>query len=139
MTTKQNKNRPSNFVILTVQAVKPSEGVRLTPNGDCLVKARTFKSMGKTKDGETYKPSLFVDIQHWNEGDAPDAVAEFIGTISKGDLVTVKGQLAYEEWTDADGNTRQSMSIWVNEIEPFVYDNDASVGSAAVAEENNFI
>ena len=51
-------------------------------------------------------PTLWVVASVW--GTVAEAVAD---TSQKGDLVTVSGQLALDEWTDADGVVRTDLVI----------------------------
>ena len=127
MATKSNKNRPSNYFIVTARAYRSNEdtgGVQLTKNGQPIAKCRASVSMGKDKEGE-YKPSMWVELVGFTrEGDDPNEVTEAVGALEAGDYVTVKGRLAMEEWTGDDDVTRQSLTIWVQSIEPFSFDND---------------
>jgi single-stranded DNA-binding protein len=127
MATKSNKNRPSNYFIVTARAYRSGEdtgGVQLTKNGQPIAKCRASVSMGKDKEGE-YKPSMWVELVGFTrEGDDPNEVTEAVGALEAGDYVTVKGRLAMEEWTGDDDVTRQSFTIWVQSIEPFSFDND---------------
>jgi hypothetical protein len=127
MATKSNKNRPSNYFIVTARAYRSDEdtgGVKLTKNGQPIAKCRASVSMGKDKEGE-YKPSMWVELVGFTrEGDDPNEVTEAVGALEAGDYVTVKGRFAMEEWTGDDDVTRQSFTIWVQSIEPFSFDND---------------
>jgi len=126
MATKSNKNRPSNYFIITARAYRSNEdsgGVQLTKNGQPIAKCRASISMGKDKEGE-YKPSMWVELVGFTrEGDDPNEVTEAVGALESGDYVTVKGRFAMEEWTGDDDVTRQSFTIWVQSIEPFSFDN----------------
>ncbi len=126
MATKSNKNRPSNYFIITARAYRSNEdsgGVQLTKNGQPIAKCRASISMGKDKEGE-YKPSMWVELVGFTrEGDDPNEVTEAVGALEAGDYVTVKGRFAMEEWTGDDDVTRQSFTIWVQSIEPFSFDN----------------
>ena len=127
MATKSNKNRPSNYFIVTARAFRKEGddgGVQLTKNGQPIAKCRASVSMGKDQSGE-YRPSMWVELVGYTpEGDNANKATEAVGALETGDYVTVKGRLAMEEWTGDDGVTRQSFTIWVQSIEPFSFDND---------------
>ena len=139
MATKSNKNRPSNYFIVTARAFRKDGedgGVQLTKNGQPIAKCRASVSMGKDKEGE-YKPSMWVELVGFTrEGDDPNEVTEAVGALEAGDYVTVKGRLAMEEWTGDDDVTRQSLTIWVQSIEPFSFDNDEDQGDEEDDEED---
>ena len=128
MPTK-NTNRPSNYYIVTARAFRKEgevTGVQLTKSGQPIAKCRASISMGKDRDTNEYKPSMWIELVGYTaKGDTPNEVTEAVGALQTGDYVTVKGRLAMEEWTGDDGVTRQSHTLWVNAIEPFSFDNDA--------------
>lgn len=128
MATKSNKNRPSNYFIVTARAFRKDGedgGVQLTKNGQPIAKCRASVSMGKDQSGE-YRPSMWLELVGYTpKGDDANEVTEAVGELQTGNYVTVKGRLAMEEWTGDDGVTRQSFTLWVNAIEPFSFDNDA--------------
>jgi single-stranded DNA-binding protein len=124
-----NTNRPSNYFIVTARAFRKEGedgGVQLTKNGQPIAKCRASVSMGKDRDTNEYKPSMWIELVGYTaKGDDANAVTEAVGELQTGEYVTVKGRLAMEEWTGDDGVTRQSFTLWVNAIEPFSFDNDA--------------
>ena len=130
MATKNTSNtRPSNYVIFTLRAHRKDGddgGVQVSPNtGQPFAKSRASLSMGKNPDG-SYKPSMWFELMGYTpekEGDIPNEVTEAVGALQKGDYVTVKGRLSYEEWTGQDGAVRTTNTIWVQSIEPFVFEN----------------
>ena len=127
MATKSNTNRPSNYFIVTARAFRKEGedgGVQLTKNGQPIAKCRASVSMGKDRDTNEYKPSMWIELVGYTaKGDDANAVTEAVGELQTGEYVTVKGRLAMEEWTGDDGVTRQSYTLWVNAIEEFVFDN----------------
>jgi len=129
MATKSNTNRPSNYFIVTARAFRKEGedgGVQFTKNGQPIAKCRASVSMGRDRDTNEYKPSMWLELVGYTpDGDTPNEVTESVGALQTGDYVTVKGRLAMEEWTGDDGVTRQSFTLWVNAIEPFSFDNDA--------------
>ncbi len=136
-----NKNRPSNYVIFTLRVHRKDGddgGVQVSPNsGQPFAKCRASLSMGKDAN-DNYKPSMWFELMGYTrEGDIPDEVTEAVGALQKGDYVTVKGRLSYEEWTGDDGNVRTTNTIWVQSIEPFVFENGNS--APAEAEEDGFV
>lgn len=132
-----NNNRPSNYVIFTLRAHRKDGddgGVQVSPNsGQPFAKCRASLSMGKDADGN-YKPSQWFELMGYTrEGDIPNEVTESVGALKKGDYVTVKGRLGYDEWTGEDGQVRTTNTIWVQSIEPFAFEqNDSNGGGAPV-------
>jgi single-stranded DNA-binding protein len=114
-----------NFVKLTGRIGTEPEP-RYTADGNLWVKARVSISMGKADDGQ-YKPSLWLTAKAFTrDGDA--TLPEALNNLKKGDLVTLSGRLAYEEYTTAKGEKRSDLSLLVNKIEP------VSVAEPAAAE-----
>ena len=64
----QNKNRPSNYVILTLQAIADSE-TQFGPSGKAWSHVRAFLSQGKNED-DSYKPSIFFEVKAFTKKDA---------------------------------------------------------------------
>lgn len=127
MPTNNNKNRPSNYFIVTARAFRKEGedgGVQLTKNGQPIAKCRASVSMGKDRETDQYKPSMWLELVGYTaEGDDANAITEAVGALQTGEYVTVKGRLAMEEWTGDDDVARQSYTLWVNAIEPFSFDN----------------
>tara|TARA_Y100000588_G_scaffold224279_1_gene238263 strand:+ start:423 stop:845 length:423 start_codon:yes stop_codon:yes gene_type:complete len=58
-------------------------------------------------------------------------IAEYL---KKGSQVYVEGKLRSNQWTDSDGNSRQSLSIMVNNIQLLGYSKSADETSSKTAE-----
>lgn len=108
------KREFANEVRLTVHLSTPE--MRYTADGRVWTRARAFLSMGKDKDGK-YKPSLWLTIKAFVSRDGDDSLPYALNSFDKGDLVTVKGRLAYEEYTNAKGETRGELILIASAIE----------------------
>lgn len=129
MATKHNKdlsNQPSNYVIITLQAVTDGE-VKYAQSGKPYATVRAFLSQGKVKDSDEYKPSIFFNVKAFSKNDDVSALVQSVGDLVKKDRFTVKGNLAMEEWTGQDGAKRQQLVIFAKSIEPFCFDNEETV------------
>jgi len=126
MATKNNsnKNRPSNYVILTLRSIASGEG-RFTNNGKAMSKVRAFLSQGKEKDSDEYKPSIFFDVMAISKDENTTLVIDAIAAVTNKSHYTVKGNLAMEEWTDKDGVKHQKLVIFAQSVEPFSFANEA--------------
>lgn len=110
--------KSSDFVMLTLKAIKEGGSMDFTPTGKARGKVSAMLSTGKDANGE-YKPPLFVDVVHVSKDDTATPVIEAISQFQKGDTFTVKGALKMDEWDGQDGLKHHSFSIWANSIEPF--------------------
>jgi single-stranded DNA-binding protein len=127
------KPRFSNFVILTVQAASDGES-RFAGNGNLWASIRAFMSQGKDDQGN-YKPSLWFTVKGFTTKDGDQSVPEAIQAYTKGEKFTVKGRLGLEEWTDSEGNTRQSYVIYASHIEPFANGNGSDTNAGTLDDE----
>ncbi len=119
------RNRPSNYVILTLRAVNDGES-RFAKSGFPFAKVRAFLSQGKDKDTGEYKPSVFFDVLAFSKDEHMSDPCAAISQIVKKDMLTVKGNLAMEEWTGKeDGVKRQQLVIFASSVEPFVFAENA--------------
>jgi single-stranded DNA-binding protein len=109
---------PSDFVMLTLKAIKDGGSMDFTPTGKARGKVSAMLSTGRDASGQ-YKPPLFLDIAHVSKDDQPNAVIEALSGLQKGAFFTVKGAFKMDEWDGADGATHHSFSIWANSLEPF--------------------
>lgn len=117
MSNPSSKDKPKfvNFAKLTVRVGTEPEA-RYTAAGNLWVKDRVSLGMGKTDDGH-YKPSLWLTAKAFTrEGDA--SLPEQLNNLHKGDVVTLSGRLAYEEYATATGEKRSELSVLVNKVEP---------------------
>jgi len=125
MAANQNfKNRPSNYVILTLMAISAGE-MKVSQAGHPFSFVRAFLSQGKDKDGE-YKPSLFFDVKAFSKDDSIPALVQSIADVQNRERFTVKGRLGMEEWTGQDGEKHQKMVVFALTTEPFVFDENAA-------------
>jgi single-stranded DNA-binding protein len=110
--------QPSDFVMLTLKAIKDGGSMDFTSTGKARGKVPAMLSIGKDANGE-YKPPLFLDVAHVSKDDSPNAIIEAIAGLKKGEYFTVKGAFKMSEWDGQDGLPHHSFSIWANSIEPF--------------------
>jgi single-stranded DNA-binding protein len=133
MAANDYKNRPSNYVILTLRAIADGEA-QFAQSGKPWAKVRAFLSQGKDKATGEYRPSIFFDVKAFSDtAEMSDPVAA-ISQIANKDHFTVKGRLGMEEWTGQDGVTHQKLVIFANSIEPFHFANEAGATDEAVEE-----
>jgi single-stranded DNA-binding protein len=127
MATNSNfKNRPSNYIILTLMAIAAGE-MKFSQAGHPFAFTRAFLSQGKDKVSGEYKPSLFFDVKAFSKDDSVTAIVQSIADIQNKDRFTVKGRLGMEEWTGQDGVKHQKMVVFALSIEPFLFDENAAV------------
>ena len=129
MAANDFKNRPSNYVILTLQAVADGES-KFAESGKPWAKVRAFLSQGKDKATGEYRPSLFFDVKAFSEDENMSASVAAISQIAKKDRFTVKGRLGMEEWTGQDGAAHQKLVVFANSVEPFHFANEADAQPA---------
>jgi single-stranded DNA-binding protein len=127
-TNNSNKNRPSNFVIFTLRAIREGE-VRFTNNGEAMAKVRAFLSQGKDKDTGEYKPSLFFDVLAVSNDDNTTPVIDALSAVKNGSYFTVKGNLTMKEWAGNDGVKYQQLAIFAKSVEPFSFENEPADSS----------
>jgi len=119
------KNRPSNYVILTLMAISAGE-MKVSQAGHPFAFVRAFLSQGKDKASGEYKPSLFFDVKAFSKDDSIPALVQSIADVQNRERFTVKGRLGMEEWTGQDGEKHQKMVVFALTIEPFVFDENAA-------------
>jgi single-stranded DNA-binding protein len=115
-----NKSDPAkkfaNYVKLTVRlGVEPE--ARYTADGHLWAKARVCMSMGKDAEGQ-FKPGLWLTAKAFSR-DSDAALPNALNALQKGDVVTLSGRLAYEEFTTAKGEKRSDLQLIVSKLEPF--------------------
>jgi single-stranded DNA-binding protein len=69
-------------------------------------KARLAVSQGKEK------PTIWLDLTAWGQWEIKDLMR-----CRKGSRITVSGRLELREWSDRDGNSRQTLGISLTGIE----------------------
>ena len=79
--------------------------LRKMPNGDSVGSFSVADSQGRDK------PTIWWNCQLF--GKRADSLAQYL---TKGQKVTVVGNLTEREWTDKDGNKRKQMDVRVNDI-----------------------
>ena len=100
------KNRPSNYVILTLMAISAGE-MKVSQAGHPFAFTRAFLSQGKDKTTGEYKPSLFFDVKAFSKDDSVTALVQSIADVQNKDRFTVKGRMGMEEWDGQDGVKHQ--------------------------------
>lgn len=78
---------------------------RFLPNGDAVCSFSVADNQGKDKPSIWWNCSLF--------GKRADALSQYL---TKGQTVTVVGNVTEREWTDKEGNKRKSMDVRVQDI-----------------------
>ena len=112
-----NDNSKREFVNrceLTVHLAAAPE-MRYSAEGHAWTRVRAFVSMGKNADNE-YKPALWITLKAFTTKDGDDSLPNTLNTCEKGNVITVSGRLAYEEYTTAEGEIRGSLILIANAI-----------------------
>jgi len=121
MATNQ-KNRPSNFVILTLKAIVAGQMQVGQNSGNPFSFVRAFLSQGKVKGTDEYKPSIFFDVKAFSQDENVSEAVQAVADIQDKEYFTVKGRLGMEQWTDDDGMKHQKSVIFVTSLEPFSFE-----------------
>lgn len=93
-----------NSISIAGQLGKDAEQ-RFLPNGDAVASFSVADSQGKDKPTIWWNCSLF--------GKRAEALTQYL---TKGQAVTVAGNVTQREFTDKDGNKRTAMDVRVNDI-----------------------
>ena len=93
-----------NNITIAGQLGKDAEQ-RFLPNGDAVASFSVADSQGKDKPAIWWNCSLF--------GKRAESLAQYL---TKGQSVTVSGNVTQREYTDKDGNKRTAMDVRVNDI-----------------------
>ncbi len=93
-----------NSITIAGQLGKDAEQ-RFLPNGDAVASFSVADSQGKDKPTIWWNCSLF--------GKRAESLAQYL---TKGQAVTVAGNVTQREYTDKDGNKRTAMDVRVNDI-----------------------
>lgn len=93
-----------NNITIAGQLGKDAEQ-RFLPQGDAVASFSVADSQGKDKPAIWWNCSLF--------GKRAEALAQYL---TKGQAVTVSGNVTQREYTDKDGNKRTAMDVRVNDI-----------------------
>jgi len=79
--------------------------VNYLPNGDAVCKFSVADSQGKDK------PTIWWNCQLF--GKRAESLSQYL---TKGQAVTVSGNITEREWNDREGNKRKSMDVRVQDI-----------------------
>ncbi len=109
------KREFANTARLTVHLQQPT--MKVTADGRPWATCRAFVSMGKDKNSGEYKPSLWLNVKAFTTRDGDDTLPNALNAFEKGNLATVSGRLAYEEYQTAEGETRGSLILIADAIE----------------------
>lgn len=93
-----------NFITITGNLGKDAES-RFLPNGDPIASFSVADSQGRDKPSIWWNCTIF--------GKRAEALSQYL---TKGQQVTVVGNVTEREWTDKDGNKRKSMDVRVQDI-----------------------
>ena len=93
-----------NSISIAGQLGKDAEQ-RFLPNGDAVASFSVADSQGKDKPTIWWNCSLF--------GKRAEALTQYL---TKGQAVTVSGNVTQREYMDKDGNKRTAMDVRVNDI-----------------------
>ena len=93
-----------NSISISGNIGKDSE-MRFLPNGDPICSFSVADSMGKDKPTIWWNCSLF--------GKRAEALSQYL---TKGQQVTVIGNVTEREWIDKDGGKRKSMDVRVSDV-----------------------
>lgn len=93
-----------NNITIAGQLGKDAEQ-RFLPNGDAVASFSVADSQGKDKPTIWWNCSLF--------GKRAEALTQYL---TKGQAVTVSGNVTQREYMDKDGNKRTAMDVRVNDI-----------------------
>lgn len=93
-----------NSISIAGQLGKDAEQ-RFLPNGDAVASFSVADSQGKDKPAIWWNCSLF--------GKRAEALTQYL---TKGQAVTVSGNVTQREYMDKDGNKRTAMDVRVNDI-----------------------
>jgi hypothetical protein len=83
-----------NYVTLTLRAGQDADP-RYSDAGHFWTRVRMALSQGKDASGN-YKPSLWLTVKGFTSKEGDEAVPQALAKLSKGDLATITGRLAYE-------------------------------------------
>ena len=79
--------------------------IRYLPNGDAVCNFSVADSMGKDKGTIWWNCQLF--------GKRAESLSQYL---TKGQAVTVSGNVTEREWNDKEGNKRKSMDVRVQDV-----------------------
>jgi single-stranded DNA-binding protein len=115
--TPTPKSNPfKNTITLTVRLGTAPEA-QFTGEGRLWAKARAVMNQGKDHNQQE-KPPLWMTVKVFTTKEGNTQAVDTFNDLKKGDLVTVTGRLAYEEWPTQDGGKGSSVVILAYKVEP---------------------
>lgn len=93
-----------NIISITGNVTRDAE-TRYSPSGDAVANFSVADNQGKDKQ------AIFWNCQLW--GKRAEALAQYL---TKGQAVTVNGEVTEREWADKDGNKRKTMEVRVTNL-----------------------
>ncbi len=107
--------------------------LRYTPQGDAVCDfSVAVNDRKRDKAGEFQDVTTWFKVTFWRK--QAENASKFL---TKGRQVYVEGRLQVEEWTDRDGNTRQTLAIQGSELQ-FIGERSGDERSPNPTSENNF-
>lgn len=103
------KNNAKNNIQLTGNLGSVAE-ITTFENGKKLAKVSIAINEDYKADNKDVKKTTWVNLAFWNEKTA------LVENLEKGDFVEVSGKLAIGEYTDKDGNKRQTTEVVIFEL-----------------------
>lgn len=100
-----------NKIILVGNLGRDPE-LRYTPQGVAVCDfSMATNERKRDKSGETHEVATWFRVTLWRN--QAENAAKYL---KKGSQVYIEGRLSQEEWTDRDGNNRQSLSVQATEM-----------------------
>ena len=107
--------------------------LRYTPQGDAVCDfSVAVNDRKRDKAGEWQDVTTWFRVTFWRK--QAENASKYL---TKGRQVYVEGRLQVEEWTDRDGNNRQTLAIQGSELQ-FLGERGTDERSSQSASENNF-
>jgi len=107
--------------------------LRYTPQGDAVCDFPVaVNDRKRDKSGEFQDVTTWFKVTFWRK--QAENASKFL---TKGRQVYVEGRLQVEEWTDRDGNNRQTLAIQGSELQ-FIGERSGDERSVNSASENDF-
>jgi single-strand DNA-binding protein len=107
--------------------------LRYTPQGDAVCDfSVAVNDRKRDKSGEFQDVTTWFKVTFWRK--QAENASKFL---TKGRQVYVEGRLQVEEWTDRDGNNRQTLAIQGSELQ-FIGERSGDERSVNSASENDF-
>lgn len=93
-----------NIICIAGNIARDAE-TRYLPNGDAVANFSVADNQGKDKQAIFWNASIF--------GKRAESLAQYL---TKGQSVTITGNVTEREWTDKDGSKRQVKEVRVNDV-----------------------